>query len=99
MIDIKKLLAPKATDLEYTFNDMLMVSMILRMDSYKIAHPHAYPDEVEGMTSYGEARVGSDVTIVPFGNQMFVKKYLTQKITMAQTPVTAAFTLGSKRRT
>lgn len=88
-MNVQKILAPKPTDILYTYNDIFRIANLLRLDSYKFAHPYAYPDaneiggEIIGMTSYGTARVSEKETIEPFGIQMFVKEYLTDPITMA----------------
>lgn len=56
---------------------------ILATDSYKLSHSFAYPDNVKGMSSYIEARTNGKDIIVPFGLQMYLKKYLSQPITLA----------------
>ena len=81
MMNLERYFAPKAKDVQYIQGDQLKISLILRVDSYKFGHPFAYPDGIEAMTSYGEARVGHDEVIVPFGLQLFIKRYLTQTIT------------------
>jgi len=53
---------------------------ILATDSYKLCHAFAYPDTVEGMFAYIEARTGGLDIIVPFGAQMWVMKHLTVQI-------------------
>lgn len=90
-MNIQKLLAPKFSDIEYTQTEMLAISNILRMDSYKFAHPFAYPDGLSGMSCYGTARVSKNITIVPFGRQIHVKKYLTRRITMKDVDLAEAF--------
>jgi len=95
MTNIKELFAPKPTDNSYTQEDELKISLICRLDSYKFSHPFAYPDEpIEGMTSYGEARVPSSTVVVPFGLQMLIKRYLKQTITMADIDAAEAFSIG-----
>ena len=42
-IDIGALFAPKSTDVPYVCEDELIISFILRTDSYKFGHPFAYP--------------------------------------------------------
>lgn len=89
--DVRALLAPQSTDKPYEVDDELKISLICRMDSYKFGHPFAFPDaedlapgeKIVGMTSYGTARVGSQFTIIPAGQQILAKRYLTQRITMA----------------
>lgn len=93
--DIASLFAPKASDIAYTADEQLKISLILRVDSYKFSHPFAYPDEnIEGMTSYGEARVPSSTTIVPFGLQILLKRYLSQTVTLADVDAAEAFSVA-----
>lgn len=87
MTAIQTLFAPSANDVAYAQEDQLKISLICRIDSYKFSHPFAYPDDVDGqqiqgMTSYGTARVDSRQIIIPAGMQMLLKRYLTQRITM-----------------
>lgn len=58
----------------------LQYNPILAVDSYKMSHAFAYPKSVTGMHSYIEARTNGHDTIIPFGLQMFINKYLTQPI-------------------
>lgn len=58
-------------------------SIILDADSYKFSHYALYPEGTNAMYSYIEARVKNAV-IVPFGAQMWIKKYLLKPITMNQ---------------
>ena len=93
--DIATMFAPKPSDILYTADEQLKISLILRVDSYKFSHPFAYPDEdIQGMTSYGEARVPGSTTIVPFGLQILVKRYLSQTITMADVDAAEAFSVA-----
>jgi nicotinamide phosphoribosyltransferase len=62
---------------------MLHFNPILATDSYKLSHAFAYPYGVKGMFSYIEARTNGHDTIVPFGLQMWLRKFMTQKITFA----------------
>lgn len=95
MVDIAKLFAPKVSDKLYIQKDQLKISLILRTDSYKFAHPFAYPDiNIEAMTSYGVARVKRSQVIVPFGMQLFVKKYLTETITMDDVNAAESFAMA-----
>lgn len=93
-IDIAALLAPKASDVAYTAEDFLIISVICRTDSYKFGHPFAYPENVKGMSAYGEARVPSNNTIVPFGMQMYLKKTFNKPITMDHIDQAEKFALG-----
>ena len=61
----------------------LQVNPILAVDSYKLSHAFAYPENVTGMFSYIEARTGGRDIMIPFGLQMWAKKFLTIKITHA----------------
>jgi len=94
-MDIDQMFAPKPSDTKYTSDEQLKISLILRIDSYKFSHPFAYPDEnIEGMTSYGEARIPASNVIVPFGMQILAKRYLSQTITMADVDAAEAFSIG-----
>jgi nicotinamide phosphoribosyltransferase len=79
---IEQLLSPKPTDISYTQNENLKISLICRVDSYKFSHPFAYPSGIKGMSSYGEARMSGGTFVVPFGMQLVIKRYLTERITM-----------------
>jgi nicotinamide phosphoribosyltransferase len=59
----------------------LKFNPILATDSYKLSHAKAYPKGVTGMFSYIEARTGGRDIMIPFGMQMWVKKFLTQPVT------------------
>lgn len=88
---IEAALGPKPNDKEYSNGDELKISLILRADSYKFFHSQAYAPNIIGMSSYGEARVSKNVTIVPFGLQLLIKKYLTQRITVEDVKVAQEF--------
>ena len=60
---------------------MLNYNPILSTDSYKLSHAFSYPKNIGGMFSYIEARTNGKHTIVPFGLQMWMKKFLTQRVT------------------
>lgn len=98
MKTVAELFAPSASDVQYTQEDQLSISLIARMDSYKYSHPFAYPDGVDdrpritGMSSYGSARIDKRETTVPLGMQLFGKRYLTQRITQANVDAAEAFT-------
>jgi nicotinamide phosphoribosyltransferase len=77
---VKLAVGPKDKDVRYT-SKKLNISLILRADSYKFSHAFVYPENVRGMTCYGEARVPKSTTVVPFGMQVLLKKYLTEQIT------------------
>lgn len=94
MNNIKQLFAPKATDRSYTATDQLKISLICHTDSYKFSHPFAYPDDILGMTSYGEARVSKDTVVVPFGQQILAKRFLNQTIDMADVDAAEIFSIG-----
>ena len=78
--NIEELMAPKATDIAYTQDEQLKISLICRIDSYKFSHPFAYPSNIKGMSSYGEARMKSSDVVVPFGMQLLAKRYLSETI-------------------
>lgn len=69
----------------------LSFNPILSTDSYKLAHAFAYPSNVVGMHSYIEARTAGRHTIVPFGLQMFIQKFLTEKVTVEHIDEAEAF--------
>lgn len=58
-----------------------MKNLILNTDSYKLSHAPLYPSGIQGMSSYIEARAPNE-WITFFGLQMFLKKYLTQAISL-----------------
>lgn len=89
---IAAIFAPSAKDVQYTQEDQLRISLICRLDSYKFSHPFAYPEGIEGMSSYGEARVDSRDIVIPLGIQLLNKRYLTQRITSADIDAAEAFT-------
>lgn len=91
---VQELFAPKSTDVSYTQEDQLKISLICRIDSYKFSHPFAYPAGIKAMSSYGEARLKGSEIIVPFGMQILCKRYLTQSITMADVDAAEAFSIG-----
>ncbi len=64
---------------------------ILDVDSYKFSHATAYPKDVKGMFSYIEARTNGQHMIVPFGLQMYLKKYLSTKVTVEHIDEAEAF--------
>lgn len=90
---VDKYLKPSALDIAYSYEDQLIISLILRADSYKLAHSHAYRKGIVGMSSYGSARVGADVTTVFAGMQMLLKKYFTKPITREHIDQAEAFSL------
>jgi len=92
MLNVKELFGPKVMDIMYECPEQLKISLIFRVDSYKFAHPFAYRPGIKGMTSYGEARVSGSTVVVPFGMQLFLKRYLTQTITMADIDAAEKFT-------
>jgi nicotinamide phosphoribosyltransferase len=65
---------------------------ILAADSYKMSHAFAYPKDITGMFSYIEARTNGVDLIIPFGLQMYLKKYLSQPITMENIDEAESFT-------
>lgn len=80
-MNIAQYFAPSINDLMYEYNLTFNISLILRMDSYKFGHPFAGRSDVVGMTAYGCARVGQEVTIIPHGMQRMLKKDWTKPIT------------------
>lgn len=94
--DFSKLFSPIASDIEYLQEELFKIALIFRTDSYKFSHPFAYPDDIEiqAMTSYGEARVSPEKAIYPFGMQILVKRFFTQKITMADVDAAEQFAIA-----
>lgn len=91
---IKDYFAPKSTDVEYTQENQVKISLIMRIDSYKFSHPFAYPENIKAMTSYGEARIPLGETIVPFGMQLLIKRYLSETITAEDVEAAEQFALA-----
>ncbi|RYD50652.1 MAG: nicotinate phosphoribosyltransferase, partial [Verrucomicrobiaceae bacterium] len=58
-------------------------NIILNGDSYKASHFLQYPENTKQVYSYIESRGGAYDEAVFFGLQMFVKEYLTVRVTMA----------------
>lgn len=94
MTTIEDLFKPTVADIEYTQEDQLIISLVCRLDSYKFSHPFAYPAGIKAMTSYGEARIGENDIVVPFGWQILAKHYLSQTITMAHVDAAEKFALA-----
>jgi nicotinamide phosphoribosyltransferase len=59
----------------------MRTNLILNADSYKASHYKMYPENTTGQYAYIEARVKNE-TIIPFGLQMAIKKYLLTPITL-----------------
>ncbi len=64
---------------------------ILSTDSYKASHWLQYPPGTDGMYAYIESRGGQFTNTTFFGLQMFIKRYLTQRITTAMVDEAKAF--------
>lgn len=90
---IQKILGPQASDKEYTAKLPLRIAILLRLDSYKFSHPYAYPENIIGMSSYGEARVERSTKIVAFNMQYLLSRYFQDPITMADIDIAEAFAL------
>lgn len=93
------LLAPKASDVEYTVQDQLIISLIFRTDSYKFSHPFMFRElkkikNVRGMSSYGTARVPKNQPITMFGMQMLLQKMFAKPIEMKHIDAAEAFALA-----
>ena len=69
----------------------LSFNPILAVDSYKLSHAFSYPSNVTGMFSYIEARTGGRDIMIPFGLQMWLKKFMLQRITMEHIAEAEAF--------
>lgn len=62
---------------------MLSYNPILASDSYKLSHPFAFSPDVSGIAAYIEARTGGKDIIVPVGLSIYIQRYLSKPITMA----------------
>lgn len=62
--------------------NVLMLSIIIDCDSYKMGHWVQYPKGTTKMYSYLESRGGKYNKTVMFGLQYYLKKFLTKPITM-----------------
>ena len=69
-------------------------NIILDTDSYKASHWLQYPPETTSMFSYIESRGGLYDKTVFFGLQYFIKRYLTQRITVADVEKAKEFYAG-----
>lgn len=58
------------------------MSIINLTDSYKFSHFKQYPDDIETIYSYMEARGGDESEIVFFGLKYYIEKYLTKRVTL-----------------
>jgi nicotinamide phosphoribosyltransferase len=68
-----------------------MHNLILDTDSYKSSHFLQYPPGTTAMFNYFESRGGRYDRMVFFGLQYYLKKYLTQRVTMDMVDEAAAF--------
>jgi nicotinamide phosphoribosyltransferase len=101
-LSVAQLLAPKASDIQYTAKDHLIIATIFRTDSYKFTHPFMFRElnkrkgrkKVVGMSSYGEARVPQDVKVTVFGGQMGLQKIFYRPITMDDVNAAEAFAMA-----
>lgn len=60
------------------------MNMILNTDSYKYSHYAQYPPDTDAISAYVESRPGGRYDrVLFFGLQMFLKEYLSRRITMA----------------
>lgn len=60
----------------------IVLNNIIDTDSYKMSHFLQYPDGMELMTSYLEARGGEFDTCTLFGLQVIIHKYLAKQFTL-----------------
>ena len=59
------------------------MNLILNSDSYKYSHFLQYPPETATISAYAEARRGGPYeNVLFFGLQMFLKEYLSGRVTM-----------------
>lgn len=61
---------------------MLNRNIILASDAYKFSHPFVVRKDIEGATSYIEARGGWAEEVVFFGLQAYIREYLSTPLTM-----------------
>jgi nicotinamide phosphoribosyltransferase len=59
----------------------MLSNIILNADEYKTCHRVQYPKNITAISAYIEARGGNFERCLFFGLQIFLKRYLTQKIT------------------
>ena len=91
---LEQTLAPKPTDIEYTYSDNFTVNMIMKADSYKFSHHMAYQKNISGMACYGSARVHHSTKIVVAGIQGLLKTNFTIPITLADIDEAEKFSLS-----
>jgi nicotinamide phosphoribosyltransferase len=73
------------------------MNLILNSDSYKYSHFAQYPPETAAISAYIEARPGGKHDhVLFFGLQMFLKDYLSRKITMADVDEAEAMITGPR---
>lgn len=60
-----------------------MNNLILNTDSYKPSHWLQYPPNTKGVFDYVEARGPFGKSVINVGLQMYIKEYLTKRITMS----------------
>jgi nicotinamide phosphoribosyltransferase len=98
-VSIQEYFKPNGFDIKYTAQDQLIISLILRTDSYKLTHPFMFDQlqrrkNVVGMTAYGEARISQDEKITMFGMQMLLMKFFSKPITMEHVDAAEQFALA-----
>ncbi len=72
---------------------ILQKNIILDVDSYKLSHAPLFPKNVTGLFSYIESRVKNE-TIILFGLQMWIKKFLMTPINNDMINEAETFSLG-----
>ena len=70
---------------------MFTENPILFADSYKYSQPSQYPENLDYMYSYMEARGGYSKEILVFGFQYLLKRYFSAPITLAQVDEAAMY--------
>jgi nicotinamide phosphoribosyltransferase len=68
----------------YNMTDSILLSSVLDGDSYKFSHYKQYPPKTTAMFSYLESRGGKFESTVFFGLQYYLKKFLSQTVTVKE---------------
>jgi nicotinamide phosphoribosyltransferase len=71
--------------------DDILSNILLDVDSYKASHAYAYPPGTERVFSYIESRGGAFERAVFFGLQMYLKRYLSTRVTSQMVDQAALF--------
>lgn len=72
----------------------LQISLILRLDSYKLGHPWLYNPDIEATASYGGTRLPYSEETVFAGMQLLLNTYMSERITHAQIDAAEEFAIN-----